>query len=135
MGEVEAEEPEDDDTQHEHVLGAPTVVLGLGGHLIALDAATALEVLYAEPDAVADVYQEAKGQDGDHDVNHGRGHEVAAQLEPAVSVGVRHVVGRHLAEVSVHGINDGEEVDGAVQEQEDNQKGAADALNEFLADG
>jgi hypothetical protein len=34
----------------------------------------------------------------------------------------------------MEGIQDGEEIDGTVEEQEDDQEGAADALDELLAD-
>ena len=134
VGEVEAQETKDDNTKHEHVLGAPAVVLGLGGNLIALYAATALEVLDAEPDTIADMDKEAQSQDGNHDVNHGRGHEVAAQLEPAVPVGVGVTIQRHLAKIPMKGVDDGEEVNGAMQEQEDDKECTRDALDKLLAD-
>jgi hypothetical protein len=44
-------------------------------------------------------------------------------------------VSRNLTERSVHGIEDGEEINGTVQEQEDYEESAGDALNELLADG
>ena len=78
---------------------------------------------------------ETEGQDGNHDFDEGGGHEVAAQLEPAVPVGIGEFIGYHFAETPMEGVDDREEIDGAVQEQENHQKGACDALDELLADG
>jgi hypothetical protein len=77
---------------------------------------------------------ETQGQNGDHDGDDGRGHEVAAQLEPAVSVAVREGISRYFTEVPFKGIDDGEEVNGTVQEQENDEECARYALDEFLAD-
>jgi len=77
---------------------------------------------------------EAQGQDGNHQFDNGGGHEVATQLEPAVSVGVGHVVCRYLTKLAVEGVQDGEEINGAVKKQEDDKESARDALNELLAD-
>ena len=79
--------------------------------------------------------KETEGQDGNHDVDYGRGHEVAAQLEPTVSMAVGHVIGRNLAENAAHGIDDGEKVDGPVKKQEDDEECARNTLDELLADG
>jgi hypothetical protein len=49
-------------------------------------------------------------------------------------VGVGHVVCRYLTELAVEGVQDGEEINGAVKKQEDNEESASDALNELLAD-
>ena len=88
VGEVEGNETKDDDSEDCHVLGAPAVVLCLGGNLITLEAAALHHVLIAEPDAVEDMDGKTQGQDGNHDGDDGGGHEVAAKLEPAVSVGI-----------------------------------------------
>ena len=76
---------------------------------------------------------ESEGQDRNHDVDHRGAHEVATELEPAVAFGEADRIFGHLAEVPVQGVDHGEEVDGAVQEQENHQKSAADALDELLA--
>jgi len=52
VGEVETEQTQDDDAQDGHVLGAPAVVLGFGGNLIALETTTLLYILVAEPDTI-----------------------------------------------------------------------------------
>ena len=134
MGEMEAQQTQDEDTQDGHVLGAPAIVLGLGGNLIALDAAAAGIVLDGKPDTVADMEDESQSQDGNHDGDDRGSHEVAAQLEPAVSVGEGEAVSRYLAEVPVQGIDHGEKVNGAMQKQEDYKESAGYALDELLAD-
>ena len=88
-----------------------------------------------EPDAVADMDEETQRQDGDHDVDERRGHEVAALLEPTVSMGEEEIVRGYLAESTVEGVDDGEEVDSPVKQEEDDEECAADGLDEFLADG
>jgi hypothetical protein len=50
-------------------------------------------------------------------------------------VGVREIVRSNLAELALEGIQDGEEINGTVQEQEDDKESATDALDELLADG
>ena len=42
MSEVEADEAEDDNAKHKHVLCAPAVAFSLGGHSITIDTAPAL---------------------------------------------------------------------------------------------
>ncbi len=79
--------------------------------------------------------EETKGKDGHHDVNHRGGHEVAAKLEPAVSVGIRHGVCGNFAELAVERVYYREEIDGSVKEQEDDEESTTDALNELLTDG
>ena len=135
MSEVEAQQAEDQDAQDGHVLGAPAVVLGLGGNLVTLDAAALDIVLDGEPDAIDDMEDEAQRQDGNHDADETGGHEIAAQLEQAVSGREQAIVLSNTVEGAVERIQDGEEIDGAVQEQEDDQESAGDALDELLADG
>ena len=130
-----SQQAQDDDAEDEHVLRGPAVVLRLGGHLVALDAAPLGVILDGEPDAEADVEDEAEGQDRDHDVDERGAHEVAADLEPAIAGGEADRISGHLAEVPVQGVDHGEEVNGAVQEQEDHEESAGDALDELLADG
>ena len=93
-----------------------------------------MEVLDAEPDAVADMDQDTQGQDGHHDFDDRGTHEIAAQLEPAVPMGVREVVRCHLAKLTMQGIQHREEVNGAMQKQEDDKECARDALDKLLAD-
>ena len=77
----------------------------------------------------------AEGQDGNHNADEAGGHEVAAQLEQAITLGEKLVVQSHSAELPGEGVYDGEKINGAVKQQEDDKKGAGDALNELLADG
>ena len=70
-----------------------------------------------------------------HYVNHRKGHEITSQLEQAVSFGEQVRVCGHHAVLSVKGVNDGEEIDGGVQQQEKYQERSADGLDEFLAYG
>ena len=65
----------------------------------------------------------------------GRGHEVAAELEEAVPGREEGVVRRHRAVPAGERVDYREEIDGSVQEQEDDKESAADGLYEFLADG
>ena len=135
MGEMESQEAQDDDSEDGHVLGGPGVVLRLGRDLVTLHAATLLDVLIAEPASVDDVDKETQGQDRDHDVDERSTHEVAADLEPAVAGGETDRVLGHFAEFPVQGVDHGEEIDGSVQDQEDDEERAGDALDELLADG
>ena len=135
MGQVEADETDDDDTEYEHVLGRPGIGRSLARHFIALPAAAGLEVLPGEPAAVDDVDQETEGEDGDHNGNESGAHEVAAELEQAVTRREKLLVSGTGAVFSGEGVDDREEVDGSVQEQEDEEEGAGDALDELLADG
>ena len=134
MGEMESQQAQDQDTEDGHILGTPAVVLGLGSHLIAFDAATADVVVYREPDAIGDMDDEAQGQDGNHDADETGGHEVAAQFEQTVTGREKTVIGGDGAELSVEGINDREEIDGSMEQQEDNEESTGDALDELLAD-
>ena len=132
---MEGEDAEHEDAENEHVLGGPGVCPGPGSDLIALQAAALAIILDAEPDAEADVDDETQREDRDHDVHEGGGHEVAAELEIAVSEGIELFVGGNSAELALDGVDDGEEIDRSMEKQEENKESAADALDELLADG
>ena len=133
MGQVEREQSEDENAEDEHILGGPGIILRLAGDLVTLDAAPLGVVLDGEPYAVDDVDQESQRQDGDHYVDERCGHEVASELEETVSLGEQFVVSGHLAERAGEGIDDGEEIDGAVKEQEEDEESAGYALDELLS--
>ena len=135
MGKMEADESEDDDTEDQHVLGGPGVGVGLAGHLIALPASTGLHVLPGQPATIDDMDEEAKGEDRDHDGYESGAHEVAAKLEKAVSCGEELLVSSHRTVLAGEGVDDREEVDGTVQQKEDDKESTTDALDEFLSDG
>ena len=135
MGEVEADEAEDDDTEDEHVLGGPGVSIGLAGYLVALPTATGLHVLPRKPASINDMDKESEGEDRNHDVDERSAHEIAAELEQAVSGRKELVIVGDDAILSGEGINDREEVDGTVQQKEDDKESTTDALDEFLSDG
>ena len=71
------------------------------------------------------MYDKAEGEHRHHDGDDRQGHEVASLLEEAV--------GR--PELAGESVDHREEVDGAVQKQEDDEESAADGLYEFLSDG
>ena len=121
---VEPEGTEDDNSEHEHVAGAPAVGGSLAGNLIALDSSAGGEVLEREPAAVSDMHHESQCEHRHHDGDDGEGHEVATELEEP-----------GCAELAGEGIDHREEVDGAVQKQEQDEESAADGLYEFLSDG
>ena len=77
---------------------------------------------------------EAERKDRNHDGDEWRGHKVAAQFEDAVTLAEERFVSRHRTELPDEGVDDGEEVDRAVQQEENNQEGATHRLDEFLAD-
>ena len=135
MGEVEADESEDDKTEDQHVLGRPGVSVGLAGHFIALPAATGLDILPRQPATIDDMDEEAKGKDRDHDVDESRAHKIAAKLEKTVSCGEELVIIGYNTILAGEGVDDREEVDGTVQQKEDDKESTTDALDEFLSDG
>ena len=135
MGQVEADETDDDDTEDEHVLGRPGIGRSLARHFIALPAAAGLEVLPGEPAAVDDVDEEAESEDRDHDGNESGAHEVAAELEQAVTRGEEFLVSHRSAVLARERVDDGEEVDGSVKQKENDKESTSDALDEFLSDG
>ena len=130
---MEADASEDDDAEHKHVLCAPTIVLCLGGHGVTLDASPADIVLDGEPDTVNDMDSKAQGQDGNHYVDDGSGHKVAAKLEPAVARREQSFVRCRHAELTHQRVDNREEIDGAVKQQEHKKECAAYALDELLA--
>ena len=135
MGEMEADEAEDHDTEDEHVLGGPGVSGGLAGHFVTLPAAAGLDVLPGKPASVDDVDEEAQRKDGNHDVDESRAHEIASELEQSVTCREQLVVICHDTVLAGKGIDDREKVDGTVQQKEDDKESTTDALDEFLSDG
>ena len=135
VGQVEADESEDDDTEDKHILGGPGVGLGLARDLISLPTSTGLDILPGKPASVDDVHEETKCEDRHHNVNEGSAHKVAAELEEAVSGREELVVIGDHAVLAGEGVDDGEEVDGTVQQKEDDKESTTDALDEFLSDG
>jgi len=134
MGEVEADESDDDDAEDEHVLGRPGVGSGLAGHFVALPATTCFQVLPGEPASVDDVDDEAQRKDGDHYGDEAGAHEVATELEEAVACGEELVVIGGNAVLAREGVDDREEVDGPVKQKENDKESTSDALDEFLSD-
>ena len=135
MGQVEADETEDDDAEDEHILGGPGIGFGLAGHFIALPASAGFHILPRQPASIDDVHEEAKCKDRHHDVNESRAHEVAAELEQAVSCGEELLVSSNHAVLAGERVDDREEVDSTVQQKEDDKESTTDALDEFLSDG
>ena len=135
MGEVEADEAENDDTEYEHILGGPGIGGCLAGHFVTLHSAAGLDVLVRKPAAVDDVDEETEGKDGNHDGDESRAHEVASELEQAVTCREELVIIGRNAILSGEGVDDREEIDGTVQQKEDNKESTTDALDEFLSDG
>ena len=135
MGQVEADETEDDDAENQHILGGPGVRFGLAGHFVALPAATRFHILPGKPASVEDVDDETEGEDGHHNVDECRTHKVASEFEEAVSGGEEFVIIGDDAILSGEGVDDREEVDGTVQQKEDDKESTTDALDEFLSDG
>ena len=79
--------------------------------------------------------KEAQCEDGDHDGNESRAHEVTTELEKAVPCGEKLFVSGNHAVLAVEGIDDREEIDGRVQQKENDKESTTDALDEFLSDG
>ena len=77
---------------------------------------------------------EAEGKDRNHDIDEGRTHEVTSELEKAVSGGEEFVIIGDDAILSGEGVDDREEVDGPVQQKENDKESTTDALDEFLSD-
>jgi len=134
VGEMEADESDDDDAEDEHVLGGPGVGSGLAGHFVALPATACFQILPGQPASVDDVDEEAEGEDGDHDGDEAGAHEVAAELEQAVTCGEELLVGGAGAVFPGEGVDDREEVDGPVKQKENDKESTRDALDEFLSD-
>ena len=84
MRQVEEKESQDDNTQHQHVLGRPGICGGFAGNLVPIVTTAGADVLPGQVAAVGDMDNEAQGQDRDHDGYDGEGHEVAAHFEQAV---------------------------------------------------
>ena len=135
MGEVEADETEDDNAEDEHILGGPGISFGLAGHFIALPASAGFHILPRQPAAIDDMDQETEREDRDHDGDESGAHEVAAELEQAVSCGEELLVSSHDAVLAGERVDDREEVDSTVQQKEDDKESTTDALDEFLSDG
>ena len=135
MGEVEADETEDDDTEDQHVLGGPGVGVGLAGYFVALPAATGLDILPRQPATIDNMDEEAEGKDRDHDVDESRAHKIAAKLEKTISCREELVIIGYDTILAGEGVDDREEVDGTVQQKEDDKESTTDALDEFLSDG
>ncbi len=135
VGEVEADETEDDNAEDEHVLGGPGVSCGLAGHFVTLHSSAGLDVLVRKPAAIDDVDEETECKDGHHDGDESRAHEVASELEQAVTCREELVIIGRNAILSGEGVDDREEIDGTVQQKEDNKESTTDALDEFLSDG
>lgn len=133
--EMECDHTQDDKSEDEHILGRPGIGRSLAGHLITLVTAAGAHVLESKPDAIEDMDDETEGEDRDHNADHRSAHEVAAELEEAVASGEELVVDGDCAELAGEAVNDGEEVDGGVQQKEKNKESTADALDEFLSDG
>ena len=135
MGEMEADETEDHDTENKHILGGPGVSGGLAGHFVTLPAAAGLDVLPGKPASVDDVDEEAQCEDGDHDVNESRAHEIASELEQSVSGGKKLVVICDYTVLAGERVDDREEIDRRMEKEEDDLESTADTLDELLADG
>ena len=135
MGEMEADESDDDDAEDKHVLGGPGIGGGFAGHLVALPTAAGLKVLPGQPATIDDMDEEAERKDRDHDGDESGAHEVTAKLEQAVPRGEKLLVCRHRAILAGEGVDDREEIDGTVQQKEDDKESTSDALDEFLSDG
>jgi leucyl-tRNA synthetase len=110
------EQAKDDETEHEHIAGAPAVGSGFARNLIALDTSAGLHILPCEPASVADVHQETEGEHGDHDIDDGKCHEIATFLEQTVG----------STELACECVDYREKVDGSVQKQEDDEESSAD---------
>ena len=134
VGEVEADESDDDDAEDEHVLGRPGVGRGLARHFIALPATAGLEVLPGEPAAVDDMDEESQCEDRNHDGDEAGAHEVAAELEETVAGREQLLVSERRAVLPGEGVDDREEVDGPVKQEENDKECSSDALDEFLSD-
>ncbi len=135
VGKVEADETEDDDTEDKHVLGGPGIGSCLAGHFVTLHSSTGLDVLVRKPASVDNMDEEAKGKDGHHDGDEPRAHEVASELEQAVTCREELVIIGRNAVLAGERVDDREEIDGTVQQKEDNKESTTDALDEFLSDG
>jgi hypothetical protein len=116
MTQMEQKQAKDDNTEHEHIAGAPAVGSRLAAHLIALDTSAGLHILPCEPAAVGDVHQETEGEHGDHDIDDGKCHEIATFLEQTVG----------STELACECVDYREKVDGSVQKQEDDEESSAD---------
>ena len=135
MCEMESDETQDDQAEDNHILGGPGVGRSLAGHLITVPPSTGLQILHRKPDAIQDVDKESKRKDGHHDGNESRAHEVTTELEKAVPCGEKLFVSGNHAVLAVEGIDDREEIDGRVQQKENDKESTTDALDEFLSDG
>ena len=122
MAQVEAQEAKDHDTQDEHVLGRPGIGGRLAGHFVTLETTAGLHVPPGQPAAIADVDQNTERKDRDHDVDDGGGHEVAAQLEQAVSLAEQDVIIGRNTELARKGVDHGEEIDRPVKQEENDHK-------------
>ena len=105
MAQMEEQQAEDHDSKDEHVLGRPGISGSDALRLVTLQSAACLDVLVGNDAAVNDVDQESEGKDGDHDVDEGSRHEVAAKLEESVTVGEQRVVIGDNSEFPGKGIN------------------------------
>ena len=135
MGEVEEQQAENHQAEHEHVACAPAVGSCLAAYLITLYSAACLDVLVCEPASVDDVHEKTEGEHGHHDRHYGKRHEVAAELEQAVSFGEEDVVICNYPILAGKSVDYREKIDGSVQEQEEEKESAAYGLDEFLSDG
>jgi hypothetical protein len=77
---------------------------------------------------------ESQCQDRHHDVDERSGHEVATQLEKAVSGGEQLLIRSNHTELSGEGVDHGEEIDRAVKQKENKEEGTTDSLDELPAD-
>ena len=96
MGEMEEDDPEDDDAQHEHILRRPRVSSGAACHLVTLHTSASLVIEVGKVDAVDDVDKDSEGQDRDHDRDDGGGHEVTSCREDSIA-GTHKFVGIYIA--------------------------------------
>lgn len=79
--------------------------------------------------------QQSECEHGNHDADDRGGHEVAAQLEQAVTGCEKFLVSSGDTVLAGETVNHREEVDGRMHEQEKNEESTTDGLDKLPADG
>ena len=78
--------------------------------------------------------KEAEGENRDHNVDDRSGHKITAKLEKSIARREEFVIGGGNAVFASERVDDGEEVNCAMENKEDDKESSTYALDELLSD-